>query len=90
MLQPSPPSQQSPSLPPPESSSPADCLACRITGTATCIGVATYVLYERSQLTFDPAASTSRNALRNFKWHRGLLGVMGAGFIGLGVFRATM
>ena len=56
----------------------SDCLACRITGTATGVGVGTYLIhYAKFRPTTGPA-------------HKILLMTMGTGFIGIGLYRAVM
>ena len=58
---------------------PADCMACRITGSLTFAAVSAWLLYERGQLPKVPSSSTHRNVLL----------FMSVGFIGASIYRIS-
>ncbi|KAJ1548905.1 hypothetical protein HK405_013073 [Cladochytrium tenue] len=70
-----------------EQPQPADCLACRLTGSGVALGVSAYCAYEMRRLPLPPrggptstgaAAAAATAAARDVARHRGLLGVMSA------------
>ncbi|KAI9012837.1 hypothetical protein BC832DRAFT_589814 [Gaertneriomyces semiglobifer] len=72
----------------------SDCLPCRITGTATALGLSTYLFWERSRIAYPDAKSCANEALtqeiKRVKTHRGVLAGLGIAFAAAGVYRAVM
>ncbi|KAI9089433.1 hypothetical protein DFS34DRAFT_654578 [Phlyctochytrium arcticum] len=79
-----------------------DCLACKVTGTATALGFSVYTLYERGRITVPAVGLTrpkeggfgmeiiTQEMVKRARFHRGFLGVLSGAFAAAGIYRAIM